>query len=68
MDEELLFLDVDEVVEMHATQLGRYGGAAGLRDLGLLESAVAQAQASFAGAFVHHGLFEMAAARIGRAG
>jgi len=33
-----------------------------LRDRGLLESAVAQPQASFAGEFANEGLFAMAAA------
>jgi death-on-curing protein len=35
-----------------------------LRDRGLLESAVAQPQASFGGALVHRGLFAMAAAYL----
>ena len=34
------FLTVEEVLVIHEDQLRRYGGAAGLRDLGLLESAV----------------------------
>ncbi|HVH47858.1 MAG TPA: Fic family protein [Labilithrix sp.] len=59
-----LFLDAEDVVEIHATQLEVYGGSAGLRDRGLLESAVAQPQASFGGAFAHDGLFEMAAAYL----
>lgn len=59
--DEPLFLDVEDVLEIHATQLEVYGGSAGLRDRGLLESAVAQPQASFGGAFVHDGLFDMAA-------
>jgi death-on-curing protein len=59
-----LFLDVEDVIEIHATQLEVFGGSAGLRDRGLLESAVAQPQASFGGAFAHDGLFEMAAAYL----
>ena len=39
------FLDVDEVVALHDLQLERFGGAAGLRDRTLLESAVAWPQA-----------------------
>ncbi len=62
--DELLFLDVEDVLELHATQLGVYGGAAGLRDRGLLESAVAQPMASFGGEFTHQGLFAMAAAYL----
>lgn len=62
--EELVFLDVDDVIELHAAQLEVFGGGAGLRDRGLLESAVAQPQASFGGQFVHDGLFSMAAAYL----
>lgn len=43
-------------------QLESYGGATGIRDRGLLESAVMMPQASFGGEFVHKGVFEMAAA------
>jgi len=62
--DEPLFLDVDDVFELHATQLEIYGGSAGLRDRGLLESAVAQPQTSFGGEFAHDGLFAMAAAYL----
>jgi death-on-curing protein len=58
------FLDDEDVLELHALQLARYGGADGVRDRGLLESALAQPQATFDGAFVHDGLFAMAAAYI----
>ncbi len=34
---EPLFLDVEDVLEIHAAQLDIYGGSAGLRDRGLLE-------------------------------
>lgn len=59
--DEPLFLDIEDVIEIHTTQLEVYGGSAGLRDRGLLESAVAQPQTSFGGEFVHDGLFAMAA-------
>jgi death on curing protein len=59
-----LFLEVDDVLEIHATQVEIYGGMAGLRDRGLLESAVAQPQSSFGGEFAHEGLFAMAAAYL----
>jgi death-on-curing protein len=57
-------LSVGDVLELHADQIRRYGGGGGVRDLGLLESAVAQAQASFGGQFLHHDLFEMAGAYL----
>ena len=64
MADEPEFLDVEDVIEIHATQLEVYGGSAGLRDRGLLESAVAQPQASFGGELAHDGLFAMAAAYL----
>ncbi len=62
--DDIVFLDVDDVIELHASQLELFGGGAGLRDQGLLESAVAQPQASFGGQLAHDGLFAMAAAYL----
>lgn len=56
------FLEVEDVLLLHAEQLARYGGAEGIRDRGALESAVAMPQASFGGEFVHEDHFAMAAA------
>lgn len=49
---------------IHADQVSRYGGSAGVRDMGLLESAVAMPQASFGGEFAHPTIFDMAAAYL----
>ena len=57
-----LFLTLAEVIEVHTDQITRYGGEDGVRDLGLLESALAQPEASFAGTWLHQSLYEMAAA------
>ncbi|MDY0001155.1 MAG: type II toxin-antitoxin system death-on-curing family toxin [Polyangia bacterium] len=57
-------LSVEDVLELHAVQLERYGGGAGLRDLALLESAVAQPHATFDGDLLHADLFAMAAAYL----
>ena len=59
---EVEFLTVEEVLALHATQLARFGGQAGVRDAGMLASAVAVPQASFDGALLHEDLFAMAAA------
>lgn len=56
------FLKKDTVLTFHKDQLDRYGGKAGIRDEKLLESALAQAEASFGGAYVHKDIFHMAAA------
>lgn len=61
-ENEYRFLTVDEVLELHDLQIKRYGGSSGIRDRGLLESAVGMPQASFGGAYMHNGHFEMAAA------
>ncbi len=39
---EILWLDLPEVLAIHARQLDEHGGASGLRDSGLLESALAR--------------------------
>jgi len=56
------FLSVEDVLEIHADQIERYGGENGVRDLGLLESAVQQPQAGFGGDYLHADIFEKAAA------
>lgn len=61
---DINFLTVEAVLVLHQLQLERFGGSGGLRDRGLLESAVAQPQASFGGTYVHDGLFAKAAAYL----
>jgi death-on-curing protein len=58
------FLTLDEVLALHADQIDRYGGAHGVRDLGLLESAVAAPRATFGGKLLHATLPEIAAAYL----
>jgi death-on-curing protein len=58
------FLTLEDVLEIHAVQLERFGGGAGLRDEGLLRSALAQPEATAFGDFLHTDLFEMAAAYL----
>ena len=59
-----VLLTLDEVLEIHRDQLARYGGSQGIRDLGLLQSALAQPPATFGGQFLHADLFETAAAYL----
>ena len=59
---EFFFLSLEDVLILHAMQIERYGGATGIRDQGLLESAINMPQASFGGEYMHKGLYEMAAA------
>ncbi len=62
MTEEPEFLPLDEILEIHDDQIQHYGGDVGIRDRGLLESAVAMPQQSFGGQYLHRDIFEMAAA------
>jgi death-on-curing protein len=57
-----VFLDIEDVLLIHEEQLPRYGGSPGIRDRGLLESAVAMPRATAGGEFAHEDLFAMAAA------
>jgi len=57
-----IFLTVEDVLRLHDDQLERFGGSAGVRDRGALESAVAVVQATFDGKLLHGDIFEMAAA------
>lgn len=59
-----LFLTLDEVLLLHEEQINLFGGSRGLRDLGLLESALGTAEATFDGMFLHETIFEMAAAYL----
>ena len=57
-------LTVEIVQEIHAEAIARFGGSAGLRDLTLLESAVAAPQASFGGKSPYADLVEVAGAYL----
>jgi death-on-curing protein len=59
---EPAFLELDEVLALHERQLAEFGGSPGLRDRGLLESAVAMPRAAFGGRHVQETVFAMAAA------
>ena len=57
-----IFLSLAEAIDIHNNQIELYGGQNGVRDIGLLQSALAQPEASFAGQWLHEDIFLMAAA------
>ncbi len=59
---EPTFLTLAEVIDIHENQIRLYGGEIGIRDIGLLQSAIAQPEASFAGQWLHKDIFVMSAA------
>ena len=60
----VVFPSLAEILELHSAALERHGGAAGVRDGNLLESALAQPIATFGGQLLHADLFLMAAAYL----
>ncbi|WP_332969857.1 MULTISPECIES: type II toxin-antitoxin system death-on-curing family toxin [unclassified Microcoleus] len=52
------------VLSIHARQIEIFGGTSGVRDEGLLESALAQPQATFGGQLLHPTISEQAAAYL----
>ena len=58
------YLTPQQVLFIHARLIAETGGQTGLRDLPLLESAVARPQASFDGQDLYPNLFEKAAALL----
>lgn len=61
---EPLFLTLDEVLSLHDIQVRLFGGSGGVRDMGLLASALGNVEATFDGQLLHETLFEMAAAYL----
>ena len=55
------YLTTNEVILLHARLIQRTGGSRGVRDMGLLESALARPQATFDGADLYPDLWTKAA-------
>ncbi len=56
------YLTLREVVALYERLIGQSGGGSGIRDIGLIESALAQPKATFAGQDLHGTAIEKAAA------
>ncbi len=64
MSVRILFLNRDQLVEIHARVIAAHGGSVGIRDEGLMLSAMAQPGMQFGGAFLHTFPAGMAAAYL----
>lgn len=60
----LNFVAKSDVLNIHKRQIERFGGLDGIRDAGLLDSALAQPQATFFGELLHPTIFTQAAAYL----
>ena len=58
------FLQIAEILEIHQILIDLFGGMPGIRDEGLLESALSQPQATFFGELLHPTIHEQAAAYL----
>jgi death on curing protein len=56
------YLTLIEVLELHCKIIGQSGGALGIRDVGLLKSAIAQPRMTFDGEELYPSLIEKASA------
>ena len=58
---KFIYLSTPQVLAIHDQMIKRFGGSFGIRDLGLIESAVSRPQASFNGQDLYPNLFSKAA-------
>lgn len=58
----IVYLSVDQLLELHRLQLRRYGGLGGVRDRGALESAAARPAMTFGGVDLYEDIGAKAAA------
>jgi death-on-curing protein len=58
------FLSISQVLDIHQDEINSFGGTSGIRDEGLLDSALAQPQATFFGELLHPTIGEQAAAYL----
>lgn len=58
------FLEIADILDIHQILIEQFGGMSGIRDKGLLESALSQPQATFFGELLHPTIHEQAAAYL----
>ncbi len=59
---KIKYISLDEVIAIHDNMVSLYGGSHGIRDLGLVESAISRPQATFGGNDLYPDIFLKAAA------
>lgn len=62
--QKIRYLNIARVLFIHDQMVKRFGGSLGIRDLGLIESAVARPQASFGDQDLYISIFDKAAALL----
>lgn len=61
-NQEILFLTLEEVIEIHSDGIREHGGSSEIRDIGIIESAALMPQQTFGGEYLLASIYQMAAA------
>lgn len=61
---KIKFITITRVLAIHDYAVKRYGGSQGIRDIGLVESAIARPQSGFGGEYLYKNIFDMAASLL----
>ncbi len=64
MSAEIKFLTFEQVLKLHSLQIEEFGGLDGIKNEGLLRSALAQPESGFGEEYFHKNIYEMAAAYL----
>lgn len=64
MSSSIRFLTIEQVIKLHSIQIQQFGGSHGVKDEGLLSSAIAQPSAGYGEEYFHKTIYEMAAAYL----
>lgn len=62
MQNEPIFLNLDDILQIHQDTISTEGGGDGVRDIALIDSAVSAPKATFGGEYLHIDLAAMTAA------
>lgn len=60
----MIFLSVEEVIQIHDDLVFEYGGLHGIRDMGLLVSAIEVPKATMFGEYLHESIYDKASAYL----
>lgn len=59
--DEVIFLELADIIEIHQIAMEKYGGSSGIRDVNLLLSIIYQPKQTFEGKFLYDSIPKMAA-------
>lgn len=60
----MIFLTIEEVIQIHDDLIKEYGGLHGIRDIGLLVSAIEMPKATMFGEYLHESIYDKASAYL----